>query len=481
MSNAKKILIAGAIALCFFAALEALYPAASLSRAMGNAHRGSARDETTSDSALSGGAATVFNASQDAFAKPLANLPIKDLRKFAFGNKMFNTNWVQAPASVASLDGLGPTFNRVSCSSCHFKDGRGHTPAHPDDPMESMLVRLSVPGETDAGAPMPHPAYGGQLNPMGIKGVPGEGRASVSYTEKTGAYADGAEYRLRVPHYTFVDMRFGELGEGVMFSPRVSPAVHGLGLLESAPEEDILAWADPDDEDGDGISGRPNYAADATGKKRLGRFGWKANVPDLKTQDAGAALGDIGVTSSLHPVNNCPDPQTACKNATNGGDPEMSDEQLEKLTFYSRTLAPPARRDVDDETVREGAALFTATGCASCHRPTMKTGKNDEIPALSDQEIQPFTDMLLHDMGKELSDGRPDFDAGGEEWRTPPLWGIGLTKTVNRHTEFLHDGRARNLEEAILWHGGEGEKAKEKFVRLSKEKRRALIRFLDSL
>ena len=430
---------------------------------------------TISDSPLSGGETTVFNASREAFAKPLANLPTADLRKFTFGNKMFNTKWVTAPASVTSLDGLGPTFNRMSCAACHFKDGRGRPPRSPDEPMKSMLIRLS---SADG---LPHPIYGEQLNDRGIQGVPAEGRARIAYREMHGEYPDGTPYSLRQPNYEFFDMAFGDLGADVLFSPRVAPAVHGMGLLEAIPDVQILEWADPEDENGDGISGRPNYVLDAvSGQKALGRFGWKSNVATLHEQDAGAALGDIGITTSLFPDENCPAGQMACQNAPKGDTVDMSDEQLEKMTFYVSTLAVPARRNVDDPQVMIGALAFEKASCVQCHQPKAYTGRHD-IAALSNQSIQPFTDLLLHDMGAGLADNRPDGEATGREWRTPPLWGIGLVKTVNKHTNFLHDGRARNLEEAILWHGGEAEGAKQAFMNMPKSKREALIAFLHSL
>ncbi len=435
---------------------------------------------TVLDNPYSGGATTVFTTSREAFSRPLANLPTKDLRNFAFGNKMFNTNWVQAPASVTSLDGLGPTFNRVSCSGCHFKDGRGRPPRDIHEPMNSMLLRLSVAGKAEDGGPMPHPAYGGQLNPLSIQGVPAEGRAYITYEEMTGVYADGTPYSLRKPTYHFTDMQFGAIGEETLFSPRVAPAVHGLGLLEAIPEETILDLADPEDKNGDGISGRVNYVPGPDGGKVIGRFGWKANVATLRQQDAGAALGDIGITTSLNPEQNCPAVQSSCQQAIAGGEPEMSDMQLNKLEFYSQTLAPPARRNVNDATVKLGAQLFTQHQCATCHTPSFRTGPHN-IAQLSNQTIQPFTDLLLHDMGEDLADHRPDYEADGREWRTPPLWGIGLVKTVNRHTNFLHDGRARNLEEAILWHGGEAENSKQAFKNMSKRERKALITFLESL
>lgn len=439
-----------------------------------------AQADTVKPDARSGGQTTVASTSRDAFAKPAANLPTRQLRDFTFGNKMFNTNWVTAPASVTTLDGLGPTFNRVSCSSCHFKDGRGRPPLSAEEPMSSMLIRLSVPGKAEDGGPMPHPAYGGQLNDRAILGVPAEGRATVTYEEISGKYADGTPYTLSKPRYQFQDLAFGELGAEAMFSPRVAPAVFGVGLLEAIDAEVLKGWADPEDKDGDGISGRINHVPGPDGKTTVGRFGWKANVATLRQQDAGAALGDMGITTSLNPGQNCPDAQEACKAAPTGGEPEMSDRQLDKMTFYMHTLAVPARRDVADPIVMKGAAIFEDAGCVSCHKPQVKTEAH-EIKATAHQEIQPFTDLLLHDMGEALADGRPDYKAGGQEWRTPPLWGIGLVKTVNKHTRFLHDGRARNLEEAVLWHGGEGEKAKEYFRTLPKDERAALIAFLESL
>lgn len=466
----KSILIFALIYVSFF----------SLVGLAGGLKKGTS-DSAVSESPLSGGKTTVFNTSREAFAKPAANLPTEDLRQFTFGNKMFNTKWVTAPASVTSLDGLGPTFNRMSCAACHFKDGRGRPPKEGESEFKSMLVRLSVPGESQHGGPNPHPVYGDQLNENGINGVAGEGRAQILYTEVNGQYDDGMAYTLRKPAYEFMDMAFGDLGPDIMFSPRVAGGVYGSGLLEAIPEETILNWADADDGDADGISGRPNMVWDVIKQERsLGRFGWKANVPSLLQQDAGAANGDIGITTNLFPHQNCQPAQAACKEAPHGGDPEMSDEQLEKMTFYVRTLAVPARRDLDNPAVQRGAKLFEQAGCASCHKPQVRTGWH-EIEALSFQDIQPFTDLLLHDMGPELADGRPDFEASGSEWRTPPLWGIGLVKTVNKHTNFLHDGRARNLEEAVLWHGGEAEQAKNQFKAMPVDDRTALLTFLNSL
>jgi CxxC motif-containing protein (DUF1111 family) len=256
----------------------------------------------------------------------------------------------------------------------------------------------------------------------------------------------------------------------------------GLGLLEALAAADIEALADPDDDDGDGISGRANHVWDPiTQTTVLGRFGWKANQAGLRQQVAGAFLGDMGITSSLAPDDNCPASQLDCAAAPNGGTPELDESLLTAVTVYSRLLAVPARRDVDDPEVLAGRELFRAIGCADCHVPKHQTGTLAGFPELSDQTIWPYTDLLLHDMGDGLADGRRDFAADGREWRTPPLWGIGLFEVVNEHTLYLHDGRARNLAEAVLWHGGEGQAARDRFAALAAGDRAVLLRFLGSL
>jgi CxxC motif-containing protein (DUF1111 family) len=344
--------------------------------------------------------------------------------------------------------------------------------------MLSMLVRLSVPGRDAGGGPQPHPAYGDQLNDRAAPGVPAEGRVAVTWQEEPGHFADGEPYSLRVPGYAFRDLRFGPLGPETRISPRVAPAVIGLGFLEAVDEATLEALADPDDRDGDGISGRVNRVWDVAARRpAAGRFGWKATVPTLRQQAAAAALGDIGLTTSLFPAQNCPPVQRACRDATGGGRPELPDGFLDKLTFYTQTLAVPARRGAHEA----GERLFVAIGCAGCHQPTLRTGRHPTQPRLSSQVIQPFTDLLLHDLGEGLADGRPDFEATGREWRTPPLWGIGLVELVNGHTLFLHDGRARGLAEAILWHGGEAEGARERFRTMPRGDRHALLAFLGSL
>ena len=429
-----------------------------------------------------GGEGTRSIVSREAFTFPMANGPKGHQRPFSFGNRLFNTNWVIAPGSVKSFDGLGPMFNRVSCSGCHTLDGRGAPAADGKGPFDSMLIRMSVPGKNAHGGPNPHPVYGDQLSERANPGVAPEGHASITYTEVTGAFGDGETYTLRQPSYHIDELGYGALGRDTMMSPRVAPQMIGLGLLQTVPGETLLALADPDDKDGDGISGRVNMVWDqATEQPAIGRFGWKANQPNLHQQNAGAALGDIGLTTPVNAAENCSASQQECWAAINGGEPEIPEEFLAKLTLYTMTIAVPQQRNADAPEVKQGEALFRSFGCASCHMPSLVTGENADFPQLSKQTFHPFTDLLLHDMGEGLADNRPDFEATGREWRTPPLWGLGLVPVVNGHDNLLHDGRARGFAEAILWHGGEAEAAKEAFRNAPKDERAALVAFLKSL
>ncbi len=345
-----------------------------------------------------------------------------------------------------------------------------------------MLLRLSTPGEDPfLGGPVPDPAYGDQLQDRAINGVEPEGRIALTHEPIEIERADGTVSTLALPIYTFEDLAYGELSEELLVSPRIAPIVAGSGLLEAIPDDKISAAADPDDEDSDGISGRVNMVWDARAEElRIGRFGWKANVPTLEQQTAAAFLGDIGITSPLFPDPGCTETQASCHDAPSGGEPEIDQQKIDRIVFYLRTLAVPARRDVEHDEVRQGEEIFSRIGCSSCHTPTVETG-DSPIEELANQTIHPYTDLLLHDMGPALADGRPDFGASGSEWRTPPLWGIGLVDTVNGHTRFLHDGRARSLEEAILWHGGEAEAARLSFTELTDEEVEALLAFLEDL
>ncbi len=426
---------------------------------------------------------TTFDFSENAFGHEAHELTFQQETDFVVGNSLFRNNWVTAPASVQSLDGLGPMMNAISCGSCHFKDGRARPPASPDEQLNGLLFRLSIPGQNEHGGPLDEPVYGGQFQDKSIQGVEPEGGVVVAYEEVAGTYADGTPYSIRRPIYQFSDLKYGDWAANTMYSPRIAQQIPGLGLLANVADETILSFADEFDADADGISGRPNYVWDeGTQNVVLGRFGWKANQPSIRQQTAGAFNGDIGITSSLFSSDCLSSTQRAIYNdVPDGGSPEIDDENLDKVVSYIMTLSVPARRDWKDSEVLKGKGFFNDLGCGKCHVPSMITSGNSEFAGLNNQLIRPYTDLLLHDMGDGLADGRPDYLASGSEWRTPPLWGIGLIKTVNKHTFLLHDGRARNTEEAILWHGGEADASVNEFKKLSVTERSALIRFVESL
>ncbi|MEM8488139.1 MAG: di-heme oxidoredictase family protein [Bacteroidota bacterium] len=432
--------------------------------------------------ALSGGDVTIFDESVNAFGFPAPGLARQEELFFGVGNSFFNQNWVQSPASTTARDGLGPVFNARSCAGCHFKDGRGRSPAFDGESPTGYLVRLGVPGGlTPLGEPVADARYGTQIQDNSILGVETEATVILQYEEVAGTFGDGTPYVLRRPVLSFQDEAFGPI-EGLAVSPRVANQMPGLGLLEAIPEASILAYADPSDANGDGISGRPNQVWNfETASYALGRFGWKGEQPTIRQQVASAFIGDMGITSSIFPNQNCAQSPSACSDAPGGGTPEIEDRNLAHVELYASTLAVPGRRNWDAEEVLAGKQLFNETGCAGCHVPVFETGISTVSDALSNQTIRPYTDLLLHDMGPGLADGLSTFEANGQEWRTPPLWGIGLISTVNRHTELLHDGRARDVVEAILWHGGEAEQAKEKFRNLNQQQRDNLVAFLHSL
>ncbi|MGJ8544939.1 MAG: di-heme oxidoredictase family protein [Sulfitobacter sp.] len=445
----------------------------------------------------SAGAATVRALpNADAFSQASANLDFEGELNFKIGNGLFRKLWVSSPSSTLASDGLGPLFNARSCQRCHIKDGRGHPPENADDNRVSIFLRVSIPGAAsdapgqirDYLATLPDPTYGGQLQDFAVQGHAAEYRLDVAYREEPIALSGGETASLRHPSYTAANLGYGPLHPGAMLSPRVAPQMIGLGLLEAIPAADILALADPNDADGDGISGRPNVVwSDEFDQPMLGRFGLKAGMPTIREQSAAAFSGDIGISSPLHPApaGDCTAAQDTCLGAIHGdGDARITEidaEGLDLVTFYSRNLAVPARRGADTPQVLRGKQVFYDTGCTSCHQPNFVTHRLNDRPEQSFQLIWPYSDLLLHDMGEGLADHRPEARATGTEWRTPPLWGIGLTQQVSGHSYFLHDGRARSLLEAVLWHGGEAAPQRDAVIAMPPQDRAALIAFLESL
>lgn len=447
---------------------------------------------------LQAGAATTSKAlNADVFSHFQANLSFDQQGDFSIGNALFRKLWISAPSSTQASDGLGPLFNSRACQSCHIKDGRGHVPGA-GEAAESLFLRLSVPpGDKDTresldgvfAGEVGDPTYGTQLQNFAVAGLKSEGRMVIDYHDLPVTLGDGTVITLREPHYSVADLGFGPMDPNVMMSPRLAPQMIGLGLIEQIPAEDILANADPEDTNHDGISGRPNYTIEPVSHSvMLGRFGWKAAMATIRSQSASAFAGDIGISTPLFrlPYGDCTEAETACRAMPTGeqarlGVGEAPDPVLDLVTAYSETLGVPARRDASNAAVLRGKALFYGSGCASCHMPKFVTSRAAPNPAHKFQLIWPYSDFLLHDMGEGLADHRPEGQADGYEWRTPPLWGIGLTKTVSAAASFLHDGRARDLTEAILWHGGEGQKARNAFAALPKAQRDDLLAFLGSL
>lgn len=410
----------------------------------------------------------------NAFITPAANLESDTRDQFFLGDSFFDQAWVEAPGGTAARDGLGPLFNARACSGCHARDGRA--PGPDGDDVLGALVRLSIGPDG-----LPEPTYGGQLQDLAVADVPSEGRVVVTWEEAPGTYGDGMSYSLRRPTISIDELPHGPFADDVRMSLRVAPQMVGLGLLEAILEADLDARVDPDDADGDGISGVRAVVVDSeTGQLATGRFGWKAEQPRVITQSAGAFAGDLGVTSRLVPADDCTPVQADCLDAPNGGDPELEEHLLQAVAIYAATLAVPVRRDWDEDEVLRGKLLFGQSGCDACHTPSYVTGES-AVDELEGQLIWPYTDLLLHDMGEELSDDRPLPHADGSEWKTPPLWSLGLIPGVNLHDHLLHDGRARGVAEAILWHGGEGQEARDAFVELAAEDRDALVRFVESL
>ncbi len=447
---------------------------------------------------FSGGEGTVKVNNKNSFSLPMKNLRADQKIDFLIGNGLFKREWIPAPSIKTSSDGLGPFFNASSCQGCHIKDGRGHPPnlTLDFDDSISMVFHLSIPPQTEDDVnslnsyqikSIDDPMYGGQLSDFAIDDLLPEGQIEINYEFIPLAFDNGTVVKLSKPIYSIKELNYGDLHPNIQISARVAQPMIGLGLIQSIDPNDILANQDPDDENNDSVSGVANIVWDySSNNTNIGLFGWKAAQPSIRQQSADAFHNDMGLSSAHYPNgSNCTEKQTECNQFENGNDLnndfELSSGQIDLIEFYSSHLAVPARRDHDNEKVLAGKKIFYESGCTSCHTPKFITAKSNYSSALSEQLIWPYSDFLLHDMGDGLADESNAFKASGREWRTQPLWGIGLTETVNGHTKFLHDGRANNLLEAILWHGGEAESSKQKILKLSVEQVENLIKFIESL
>jgi len=436
---------------------------------------------------MQGGAGTQkTNFDRNAYSQETAALNFEHLQTFKLGNALFNKLWVASPASTQASDGLGPFYSARACQGCHIKDGRGQLPVS-GEKTASLVLQLKNEGNGNWG---PDPVYGGQFHTSAVPGVKAEGLVGMAHTSLFRTFNDGTIHELHKPAYHLQQLAYGEIHSLTRLSPRLAPAVHGLGLLESIAADHVLAYADPDDSNGDGISGRPNWQRLEYGHRALGRFGHKAAMSSVREQNVHALFTDMGLSSSSdalsNPQGDCTSAQAICASLAHGdqarlGQGEAPDKVVDLITFYTHNLAVPARRNVSDPQILAGKQLFYNSGCASCHVPKHITSRDVEQDELQYQLIWPYTDLLLHDMGPDLADHAGEGDATGTEWRTAPLWGIGLAKTVNPNTSFLHDGRASTLLDAVLWHGGEAQNSLNHVLDMSKDERSKLVSFLESL
>ena len=431
-----------------------------------------------SDRTYAGGGTTIFNETSFAYGFPAPGLTTEEDDMHGDGDSMFEQTFVRNPAP--NFGGLGPIFNSSSCFDCHPGDGRAAFPADDMVRARGFFMRVSLPGADEHGGPLPVPGFGTQVQNRALFGYQPEGRFGVTYQDIVETFKDGTQVVLKKPIYTLTGVT-ATVPANIQISPRISMPIYGLGLLEFIPEADLLAAEDIEDRNKDGISGKVNRVWDEANQRMgIGRFGWKANTATLLDEAAGSYLGDLGVTNPYHGYRvELGHGQVGVDDGLND-DPEMTKYQVDATEMYLRTLAVPAARNMNKASVRNGSRIFDGIGCAACHTPKQRT-LQAPINALANQTFYPYTDMLLHDMGEDLADGRPDFLANGREWRTRPLWGIGLQDLVSGHTHFMHDGRAKNITEAILWHGGEALRSKEIFKKLTKKERADLLEFLNSI
>jgi CxxC motif-containing protein (DUF1111 family) len=423
---------------------------------------------------MAGGINTIEVPMGEDFDAPSPALSQSELQQHRLGLALFRDDFVASDSFAQG--GLGPIFNNSSCENCHKLNGAAPFPTI-QNRLTGLLLRLSS-GSGSYGRPLPVPGFGGQLQQRAIPGSAPEAVVNWIFEEHTETFADGEVVSLRKPVFSILNT-YTSFPSDAMVSPRIAGHMFGLGLLEAIDDNTLLAMADEYDSNKDGISGRPNYVWDDQNKHLvMGRFGWKANQPHLYQQCAAAYQEDMGVTSVLYTNESCKD-QSQYDNGKN--DVRLSFSQVTQTAFYLKSTGAPKRRNADDETVLKGKQIFYEAKCNSCHTPKMQTGSSMDAPFNSNQTIYPYTDLLLHDMGDGLSDNRGDFAATGTEWRTPPLWGMGLIPLLNGHSDMLHDGRARNFMEAVLWHGGEAQASKDYVKKLSKADREALVKFMESL
>lgn len=413
-----------------------------------------------------------FLVAGNAFTQPISDLGRDELNDFIAGRTLFVQPWIEAPSSTQTRDGLGPLFNARACETCHPNNGRANPLDRAGKVSSGLLFRLgSIAG--------PDPVYGGQLQPQALPSIPAEGQP----TRRLEPMPNRPE--LMRPSYAFQDLAYGPIAPSSGFSPRIGGALAGMGLIEAVPVSRWTSLADPEDKDKNGVSGRVHWVTMKPGQAPvMGRFGWKAEMPSLAEQTASAYHDDMGLTNPLRPGVPCTPSQQSCLDAIDGGKPEVSAQALEQTVRYVQFLAVPrSPKRMAAPAWFANLERFERVGCADCHVPAHRTGgvQDGVLAPLADIEIWPFTDMLLHDMGPDLADSRPLPGASPQEWRTPPLWGLGHYESVNDHRFLMHDGRAQGVAQAIAWHGGEAQAAKDAFFALEPAAQAELVAFVEQL
>ena len=432
--------------------------------------------------ALTGGAGTVDKIGKNSYSHHFTTLTFEDRQNFLIGNGLFRKLWVAAPSSTISSDGLGPIYNARACQSCHIKDGRGHLP-ETEKPL-SLVIKVGKYQDLNL---LPSNKYGKQFQFFAIPGMSSEVNGSIIKNKFITKLHKNYELASRSINFNIDSLAFGEIKKNNSLSLRISPQVYGVGLLEAIEESDILMKADINDLDNDGISGIARMVKNELGQSVVGRFGVRASTPNLTVQSGVAFMHDMGLSNGIgkNPFGDCTKEQEKCFKFLTGinvsDNVEVTNEMLEKVVFYLSSLSPPKRRNVNNKDILKGKEIFYKSNCTSCHTPKYVTSKNAKFDFLKFQLIWPYTDLLLHDMGDHLADKNLNGEVTNREWKTPPLWGIGLAKTVNPRATFLHDGRANNILEAILLHGGEAENSIEFLLRNYKDELSKLVKFVESL
>jgi CxxC motif-containing protein (DUF1111 family) len=444
--------------------------------------------------------------SDRSFVQVGRNVDRKEELLFWTGFSLFRDPWVIAPSSTKDRDGLGPLFNTRSCISCHSSGGKGPSPVQGVSKPSALVIRF---GSAENGV-FSDPVYGDQLQPRAVAithssiqpNLLGEAKLQLNYQEIYGEYADGTTYILRQPSYQLTDLAYGDLDKRTALSPRFSPVIYGVGLLDAISVQDLLSQEDINDTDEDGISAKYNRVpvvpshhntADfhglvendaVTGPKGVGRFGHKAKHPSLHQQVAAAFRDDIGITNTSFVPESCSTGQTNCQAAAiivGDQSVEIPNKLLDLVTQFNQLMAVPPARNLGSFKAQQGRKLFYQLGCESCHTASYTTDATYPHDSLANQIIWPYTDLALHDMGPGLADNVSEYDANGREWRTPPLWGIGARKNIRSENLYLHDGRAESVAAAILWHGGEAQRSQQNFIQLDQQQRNALLAFLDAI